>query len=203
MKPFRSRAAASPSPCCAPYGGVFEADVVRDGFACSVCGRFYTVEETMDDILDLAAKPQPQASRAKLVPLSRTLDTYPVKDALKALGAKWDHVNRQWMVPDTLFQRAHDLVAHGPKNVTRPTVPFTRSQFGGLADDDGLSFEDLNTMSWADYNRRRQEIGTPPEAPYARPETRCCWECGTASEEQVYVRKGGSWDDYWCGCEGR
>jgi hypothetical protein len=42
-----------------------------------------------------------------------TGNTYPVKDALKALGGKWDADRKGWMVPDAKAADARKLVAGG------------------------------------------------------------------------------------------
>lgn len=41
-------------------------------------------------------------------------NTYPVKDRLKALGAKWDGEQKAWLVPDDKAQVAQQLVAQAP-----------------------------------------------------------------------------------------
>ncbi len=37
-------------------------------------------------------------------------NTYPVKDQLKALGGKWDSMQKAWMVPDDVAEQAQKLV---------------------------------------------------------------------------------------------
>lgn len=182
-----------------------------DAFHCSACGKVYTLEEVMDDVLDLASKPVSRptgstttAPRPKMVPLSRTLQTYEVKEDLKALGAKWDHINRQWMVPEDRFAEAHQIVKNGPRRTTSPptsAATFTFSKFAGLATDDGPSFEDIENMSWQDYNRMRHEQAQRQPAPAPRYDVRLCWECGKSFDKAPGAK--GVWDDYWCGCEGR
>lgn len=39
-----------------------------------------------------------------------TGNTYPVKDQLKALGGKWDSMQKAWMVPDDVAEQAQKLV---------------------------------------------------------------------------------------------
>lgn len=234
-KTIRSRAIGSPSPCCAPVGGIFTADPHSDCFFCSKCNKLYTLDEVLDDVLDTAAKPQPSSKgkpsisvdddddvlnvttkytpnppkgvpKPKMVPLSRTLQTYNVKEELKALGARWDHINRQWMIPESAFRAAHLVIQRGPKQVAPPPVtgaPFTASKFAGL-DTDDLTFEEFNQLSWKDYNallREGRDAAPPPPRPAVV--KRVCWECAKPSSEAEYVAKRGVWDDYWCGCEGR
>lgn len=43
-----------------------------------------------------------------------TGNTFPVKDALKALGAKWDPEAKGWRVPDAKAAEARALVAGAP-----------------------------------------------------------------------------------------
>jgi hypothetical protein len=41
-------------------------------------------------------------------------NTYPVKDALKALGARWDADSKAWMVPAEKADQARALVTGAP-----------------------------------------------------------------------------------------
>ena len=43
-------------------------------------------------------------------------NTYPVKDALKALGGRWDAGNKVWKVPASRYAEAQKLVASAPGN---------------------------------------------------------------------------------------
>jgi hypothetical protein len=47
-----------------------------------------------------------------------TGNTYPVKDKLKALGGKWDAVNKGWLVPDDKADEAHAIVGGAPKKAS-------------------------------------------------------------------------------------
>lgn len=40
--------------------------------------------------------------------------TFPVKDALKAIGARWDPVTKLWSVPQSKLAEAEDIVRKGP-----------------------------------------------------------------------------------------
>lgn len=40
-------------------------------------------------------------------------NTFAIKDQLKKLGAKWDGVNKGWLVPHAKLQQAYDLL-YGP-----------------------------------------------------------------------------------------
>lgn len=43
-----------------------------------------------------------------------TGNTYPVKDALKALGARWDPDQKAWMIDDAKADQARKIVAAAP-----------------------------------------------------------------------------------------
>jgi len=180
---------------------VFRADRDADAFFCSKCNKVYTLDQVLDDVLDTAAKPGTSPGvRVKMVPLSRSLQTYHVKDEIKALGGKWDHINKQWMVPETAFAAAHSVIQRGPKNVTPPVsgATFTTSRFAGLADD--MTFEEYQRMSWSDYNARQRTAPHPTSLAVVK---RACWECAKQFTEPEFGSRRGSWEDYWCGCEGR
>ena len=51
-----------------------------------------------------------------------TGNTYPVKDSIKALGGKWDPVNKGWMVPDDKAAAARALVAPAAPAAPRATT---------------------------------------------------------------------------------
>lgn len=42
-------------------------------------------------------------------------NTYPVKDAIKALGGRWDVAAKGWRVPSAVAARAQSLVAGAPR----------------------------------------------------------------------------------------
>jgi hypothetical protein len=50
-----------------------------------------------------------------------TGNTYPVKDKLKELGAKWDARNKGWKVPATRADEAKAIMAAAPAPTKRPT----------------------------------------------------------------------------------
>lgn len=49
-----------------------------------------------------------------------TGNTYPVKDAIKALGGRWDAVVKGWRVPAEQAPKAQALVAGAPRQTFRP-----------------------------------------------------------------------------------
>lgn len=55
-----------------------------------------------------------------------TGNTFPVKEAIKTLGGKWDPMSRGWKVPDEKAEEAKALVAKGT-STTRPK-PHTPSR---------------------------------------------------------------------------
>ena len=205
--PLGTRATQTLSSCCGMRGGVFapHPNPAIDSFQCSHCKQVYTFEYVMDYVLDLAAKPVPPPKmnpKVTYVPLSRSLNTYPVKEELKTLGAKWDALNKQWLVPDSAFQQAHVIIKRGVANTTPPASAWTSSRFGGLADDDEID-DSLSGKGFAPWNWRDNSTQKPGAPPQIRLEQRTCWECGKAADHPTFTEKGGSWDDYWCGCEGR
>ncbi len=228
-QPLRSKAKDTPSPCC---NAQLAADYASDGFFCVKCSRRYTFDDVLDAVLDTAAKPKASgggattigiddtddvlnvnvpppkagAARPKMVPLSRTLRTYEVKDDLKNLcGARWDHINKQWLVPEDKFALAHQIVQRGPAQQKPPPVtgaPFTKSKFAGL-DPDDMTFDQFQNLSWQDYERMRHQAAQRASSTAVRVETRTCWECGKDQTEADVKLKGGEWENFWCGCSGR
>lgn len=63
-----------------------------------------------------------------------TGNTYPVKDAIKALGGRWDADSKCWMVPDAKAEEARKLVAGAPKSERKSmgssSYPSYRGRFG-------------------------------------------------------------------------
>ncbi len=53
-------------------------------------------------------------SAEKMVPISG--NTYPVKDAIKALGGRWNGDRKVWMVPAEKADEARRLVAGAPQS---------------------------------------------------------------------------------------
>ena len=49
-------------------------------------------------------------------------NTYPVKDQIKALGARWDAANKGWRVPAAKAAEAQALVAGAPKSAPRAST---------------------------------------------------------------------------------
>lgn len=52
-----------------------------------------------------------------------TGNTYPVKDSLKALGARWNADQKAWMVEDSKAEQARKIVAGAPA-VSAERKPF-------------------------------------------------------------------------------
>ena len=95
-------------------------------------------------------------------------NTYPVKEALKALGARWNADGKAWMVPADKADEARALVAGAPARgngpVVRNGVMYARSRSTGTARNHGL-----NT----------HECALCGETLNSRYET--CWECGNGN----------------------
>lgn len=64
-----------------------------------------------------------------------TGNTYPVKDKLKELGAKWDKDNKQWLVPEDKKAEAEKLVSEASKapQEKKPFVHHRCKQCGAAA----------------------------------------------------------------------
>ena len=59
-----------------------------------------------------------------------TGNTYPVKDKLRALGARWDAESRGWLVPASKHGQATSIVASAGPKAARTNTGF-RSSGGG------------------------------------------------------------------------
>lgn len=233
-QPLRTRAYNTPSPCCRqPLAAMVTEDafvcskcskrysidqvmdLILDTAAKPAPGRGPTsigIDDD-DDLLDhvtaphnpIFGAPPPPKARPKMVPLSRTLNTYAVKEELKAqCGARWDHVNKQWMVPDDKFALAHQIVTRGPakKPTPPPNQPFTKSKFGGL-DLNDITFDEFQKMSWEEHQQRMHEQSVRQAKTRQFTEVRTCWECGKEHDEADVKARGGVWEEFWCGCSGK
>jgi hypothetical protein len=56
-----------------------------------------------------------------------TGNTYPVKDSLKALGARWNPDQKAWMVSDDKAEQAYKIVAQGGSSQSTPR-PFRHTK---------------------------------------------------------------------------
>lgn len=60
-----------------------------------------------------------------------TGNTYPVKEALKALGGRWNAAQKAWMVSDDVAIEAQALVDSAPKSEhRRSSYPRRNSSYG-------------------------------------------------------------------------
>jgi hypothetical protein len=68
---------------------------------------------------------------------SITGNTYPVKEQLKQLGARWNKAQRAWIVADDKAEQAREIVASAPaKRSNRSTSGRSyRSAYGGRCED--------------------------------------------------------------------
>lgn len=62
-----------------------------------------------------------------------TGNTYPVKDALRSLGGRWDPDAHGWRVPADKAQAAQALVTSAPKSAPRSSAPRRDSRSGCAA----------------------------------------------------------------------
>ena len=70
-----------------------------------------------------------------------TGNTYPVKDQLKALGARWNPDQKAWMVAPEKADAARKIVAGTPQHTARG---FARSKYSNYPLGDGLdSYDDI------------------------------------------------------------
>lgn len=57
-----------------------------------------------------------------------TGNTYPVKDAIKAMGGRWDAANKGWRVPAAKAAEAQAIVSGAPKSAPRASGARTYSR---------------------------------------------------------------------------
>jgi hypothetical protein len=62
-------------------------------------------------------------------------NTYPVKEALKALGAKWNADKKVWMVPDNAVDQAKKLVNGGSSAPYNKPFSYSKCQTCGVQAD--------------------------------------------------------------------
>lgn len=65
-----------------------------------------------------------------------TGNTYPVKDAIKSLGGRWNPDIKSWMVPDAKADEARKLVAGAPKSAYTGGRSSSRSRYSSRYDRD-------------------------------------------------------------------
>ncbi|MGH6862729.1 MAG: hypothetical protein ACRECN_00390 [Methylocella sp.] len=66
-------------------------------------------------------------------------NTYPVKDALKALGARWNPAAKAWMISDELAPRAWAIVGGAPRPAASPKAS-ARPHYNTCHDCGGASY---------------------------------------------------------------
>ena len=57
-----------------------------------------------------------------------TGNTYPVKDSLKALGARWNSDQKAWMIDDEKADQARKIVAGAPASNSTERRPYHPTQ---------------------------------------------------------------------------
>ena len=77
-------------------------------------------------------------------------NTYPVKDALKAIGAKWDSDRKAWTITDKKLDEAKAIVANAP-----PQAP----RVEGKCSDCGKSCKAPYTLCFDCKGKRDQRAG--------------------------------------------
>jgi len=172
--------------CCGAAGGVIQADHSSGEFICSMCRRVLDTADLLD-MVGVATKPM----GTRMVPV--TGNTYPVKDELKQLGARWDAASRVWKVPDSRLADAQRIVARGPLPNNPPwNTPGPQSR----PTSPSPSTDPFETPEQRRYREFTDQTRTRP----LTLETRLCWECATPFSEEVVAIQNGDWDGYWCGC---
>jgi hypothetical protein len=175
------------TPCCGHLGGFLKSDPNGTQFFCSRCNTQYT----MTDLLNWTGNPvRPGAGSVRMVEV--TGNTYPVKEELKALGARWDNIGRVWRVPENKLQEAQRIVARGPLPNNPPWNSPGQHQGPGRPTADN-PYE-------TDEERRYREHQQAVASGRHRQEIRCCWECASSFTEHDALLKNGVWEEYWCGC---
>lgn len=103
-----------------------------------------------------------------------TGNTYPVKDALKALGAKWSADSKCWTITDKKADEARKIVAGAPAPAPR---------VAGKCSDCGTACKAPYTLCWDCKSKRDQRAGKcakchgPLDEWERRHGMHCCREC--------------------------
>lgn len=79
-----------------------------------------------------------------------TGNTFPVKDAIRGLGGKWNAAEKAWYVPDDRAAEAQALVAGAP--VAAPATP-------GVCRDCGTTCKAPFTVCWPCKQKRDARFG--------------------------------------------
>lgn len=82
-----------------------------------------------------------------------TGNTFPVKEQLKAIGAKWDADQKCWTITASKIEEANKIVANAP-----PQAPVTP----GVCRDCGKACKPPYTICWDCKSRRDRKAGICP-----------------------------------------
>lgn len=134
-------------------------------------------------------------------------NTYPVKDELKALGARWDAEQKAWAVPSDRAEEARAIVAGaGPKT----PAPAVSSEGWHIVPGNTYPVKDQLKSLGARWDSGRKAwivpadklaVATALAAPgQGGAPTKRCWECGCEFTYSDAKRRDGDWSDSYCGC---
>lgn len=104
-------------------------------------------------------------------------NTYPVKDALKAIGAKWDADNKCWTITSTKVDEARKIVANAPEQA--PATPGVCLKCKG-------SVKAPYTICWACKQGAASPRYSSGRGGGYRSNRRACGYCGSTSCAKAY-----------------
>jgi hypothetical protein len=135
-------------------------------------------------------------------------NTYPIREALKALGGRWNADDKVWEVPSSRAEEAKALAnAQPPK---QPAAPIGR----GWLPVKGNTYAVRDILK-AQFNARWDGVSKawlvhPDKFAAAQAlvdalkgtssPTKRCWECGCEFTFAQAKSHGGDWRDSYCGC---
>lgn len=197
-------------------------DPVSGEFFCSACGKMYSTTDMLN-IVGAPVKPQPPPGKAPWTTKSGEVmkplygKTYEVKEELKQLGGRWNPLDRVWMIPESKFQQALNIVARGPQQNYGNFTSASTLNYGAQSSYYQTAYMGPSPGSYGNPNPVYGPGYRASRVPYADPiqeaknaevrkraqwvsegKARVCWEC-----EAIFTpveAGGGDWDEYWCGC---
>jgi hypothetical protein len=115
---------------------------------CSVLDRLFS-----DAAVQPAAPVQPAAVQPARGMVAISGNTYPVKDQLKALGARWNAAQKVWMISADKLDQARQIVAGAPKKEWTKTDSIAaaarkRGETPGVCGECGARCKFPYTLCW-------------------------------------------------------
>ena len=122
-------------------------------------------------------------------------NTYPVKDKLKAIGARWEPNRKCWMIDEKKAMEARKIVAGAPAKA--PLTPYT-----GVCDKcKGPVKAPYTTCYTCKYpESASSDKGYSKTQGQRDAPTKRCWECGRTFTYRDAKANDGDWNDDYCGC---